>query len=160
MWLRIVLLVLLSMGGWAWAKAPQLNVIDGAPSVYTVKKGDTLWDISGHFLENPWLWPELWKVNDYIKNPHLIYPGDKIYLVWVDGKPQLQLKRTILCKLEPGDRLQFAGPICPFGDNILEHRSRYVTTGYCHASSTGCSALSRAACAAPARSAAASSAGR
>ncbi|KLV03255.1 hypothetical protein ABT56_20465 [Photobacterium aquae] len=87
------------MGGWAWAKAPQLNVIDGAPSVYTVKKGDTLWDISGHFLENPWLWPELWKVNDYIKNPHLIYPGDKIYLVWVDGKPQLQLKRTM--KLSP-----------------------------------------------------------
>jgi hypothetical protein len=70
-----------------------------------VVKGDTLWDISARFLETPWKWPELWGMNEQIDNPHLIYPGDTIYLVWVDGKPQLRLKRGII-KLQPGVRAQ------------------------------------------------------
>lgn len=47
---------------------------------YTVKEGDTLWDISQHFSDTPWLWPELWKENDQIPNPHWIYPGERIRL--------------------------------------------------------------------------------
>lgn len=64
------------------------------PGNYTVVRGDTLWDISERFLSRPWLWPEIWHVNPQIENPHLIYPGDRIALTYVDGRPQLKLIRA------------------------------------------------------------------
>jgi hypothetical protein len=63
------------------------------PDRYVVVEGDTLWDISTMFLRDPWLWPEIWYVNPQIQNPHLIYPGDILTLVYVDGKPKLQMTR-------------------------------------------------------------------
>lgn len=63
------------------------------PDRYVVKRGDTLWDISAMFLRDPWYWPEIWQVNPQVENPHLIYPGDVLTLVYVDGKPQLRLQR-------------------------------------------------------------------
>ena len=58
---------------------------------YTVKKGDTLWDISNNELKDPFLWPKVWKENPDIKNPDLIYPGQKIriplYLLQKEIKP-------------------------------------------------------------------------
>ncbi|CBL47347.1 Uncharacterized protein containing LysM domain [gamma proteobacterium HdN1] len=63
------------------------------PNTYVVKRGDTLWDISGKFLQKPWHWPELWQANPQIANPHLIYPGDELTLVYVDGQPRLRIGR-------------------------------------------------------------------
>lgn len=63
------------------------------PQRYVVKKGDTLWDISGMFLKYPWHWPDIWYVNPQIENPHLIYPGDELSLVWRDGRPMLEINR-------------------------------------------------------------------
>ncbi|MCK5639453.1 MAG: LysM peptidoglycan-binding domain-containing protein, partial [Gammaproteobacteria bacterium] len=59
------------------------------PQRYSVVRGDTLWDISDHFLRDPWRWPELWQKNQQIDNPHLIYPGDILTLVYIDGVPTL-----------------------------------------------------------------------
>ncbi len=70
--------------------AEQLKINDDAPKTYVVEKGDTLWDISAIFLEQPWLWPKLWRLNPEINNPHLIYPGDVLTLVFDEqGEPML-----------------------------------------------------------------------
>lgn len=77
-------------------------LIDGHPDSYTVIKGDTLWDISAIFLKSPWRWPEIWDKNKNIKNPHLIYPGDKLQLVYVNGNPELRMHRgKRVIKLSP-----------------------------------------------------------
>jgi len=75
----------------------------GHPDEYIVQRGDTLWDISGRFLANPWQWPEIWHVNEQIANPHLIYPGDRLRLVYVDGQPRLVVDRGVV-KLGPAVR--------------------------------------------------------
>ena len=58
-----------------------------APHVYVVKKGDTLWDISKKFLKNPVRWPEIWASNKHVKNPHWIFPGDRLLMCTYNGKP-------------------------------------------------------------------------
>lgn len=65
----------------------QLNA--DAPLRYVVQKGDTLWGIANKYLRDSWQWPELWYANPDVQNPHLIYPGDVLYLTWVDGAPRL-----------------------------------------------------------------------
>lgn len=81
------------------ASADTVQLRPDHPQRYTVAKGDTLWDISARFLKSPWHWPKVWKMNDQIKNPHLIYPGDVVVLRFVNGKPELTVLRSD--KLEP-----------------------------------------------------------
>jgi hypothetical protein len=110
-----VCLLLLSLCFSACTQAVvELN--ENVPETYIVKKGDTLWGISGMYLKEPWLWPELWDANPQIDNPHLIFPGDELYLVWIDGQPRLRMHRGRDVKLNPNMRikpLDLAIPIIP-----------------------------------------------
>ena len=85
------------------AEEPLLR--DDHPQEYVVQRGDTLWDISARFLRSPWRWPDIWYVNPQIANPHLIYPGDRLELVYINGQPQLRLSRgDRTVRLSPGVR--------------------------------------------------------
>ena len=77
--------------------ADELQLNEGAPETYIVEEGDTLWDISSLFLEQPWLWPQLWRLNPEINNPHLFYPGDVLKLVYDEkGEPQLVVEEPVV----------------------------------------------------------------
>ncbi|WP_052094574.1 LysM peptidoglycan-binding domain-containing protein [Pseudohaliea rubra] len=108
--------------------AAALELAEGAPETYVVRKGDTLWGIAGMYLDEPWLWPELWDVNPQIDNPHLIFPGDQLYLSWVDGKPRLAVRRGRDVKLTPNMRVSqrdLAIPVIPLdqiGAFLRRHR--------------------------------------
>jgi hypothetical protein len=75
---------------------PLSELAANAPDSYTVKKGDTLWDISKLFLSSPWRWPELWGMNmTQIRNPHLIYPGQMLYLDKSNGRARLVMAKPV-----------------------------------------------------------------
>ncbi len=80
----------------AQAGVPLSELAANAPDSYTVKRGDTLWGISTMYLKSPWRWPELWGMNlDQIRNPHLIYPGQILYLDKTGGRARLRVGQQI-----------------------------------------------------------------
>lgn len=88
----------------ALAEEPKETVEYETGFYYTVKKGDTLWDLSQRFADSPWTWPELWKENDQIPNPHQIYPGERIRLFhrdWIDRVSKQQ--PVAVKKMDPTD---------------------------------------------------------
>lgn len=79
----------------AQSGVPLSELAVNAPPSYTVKAGDTLWAVSGMFLKNAWRWPELWGMNlSGIQNPHLIYPGQTLFLDTADGRARLRLGKA------------------------------------------------------------------
>ena len=102
---------------------PLSELSANAPDSYTVKTGDTLWDISKLYLKSPWRWPELWGMNlDQIRNPHLIYPGQVLLLDKSGGRARLRVGQQIgpdgTVKLSPRIRTSALGdgsiPSIPF----------------------------------------------
>jgi hypothetical protein len=78
------------------AGVPLSELLPDAPDSYTVKPRDTLWAISGLYLKSPWRWPELWGMNlDEIRNPHLIYPGQVLFLDKTNGRARLRLAQPL-----------------------------------------------------------------
>jgi LysM repeat protein len=90
-----------SAGQRSEAPAQSIPLAPNAPDSYVVKRGDTLWGIAKVFLRDPWYWPEIWQVNPQVHNPHLIYPGDTLRLVFIDGRPQILLQRGDEARVEP-----------------------------------------------------------
>lgn len=78
---------------------------EGHPDEYVVQIGDTLWDISATFLKDPWFWPEIWYVNPDIENPHLIYPGDVIGLVYIGGRTRITNIHGSTYRMSPQARI-------------------------------------------------------
>lgn len=78
--------LLLASAGTALANNPPPTIKADAPNRYVVKKGDTLWDISGRYLKAPHRWREIWAANKQVRNPHLIYPGDILIMCIIKGK--------------------------------------------------------------------------
>ncbi len=64
--------------------------------IYTIKQGDTLWDISARFLKDPFLWPKLWQRNPYITNPHWIYPGQPVRLSPLEEVKKEEPKKVVV----------------------------------------------------------------
>ena len=94
---------------------PPIELAPGAPDKHVVVKGDTLWDISATFLKSPWRWPEVWQLNrEQIANPHLIYPGEIVYLDTSGATPRLRLGKQIdgmAANGRPGDGVGRLEPV-------------------------------------------------
>ncbi len=112
----------------AQAGVPLSELVANAPDTYTVKRGDTLWDISKLFLKSPWRWPELWGMNlQEIRNPHLIYPGQMLYLDKSGGRARLRMGQPVgaadgTVKLSPRVRSEALGDgaIASIPFNLIE----------------------------------------
>ena len=115
--LAVLTAMLLTLATFAYAA----ELREDHPSTYTVVKGDTLWDISARFLTKPWLWPEIWQANPQVQNPHLIYPGDTLSLVYVNGQPRITSAPA------PGPQIRYGEPIDTIPLSEIEDWLKFMT---------------------------------
>ena len=129
---------------WGWSSAHAVQLKEPHPERYTVVKGDTLWGIAGRFLAHPWDWPKIWQANPRIQNPHWIYPGDTLVLVYVNGQPYLTLASGAgqgTVKLSPHIRRQPIAEAIPtipltainsylLGNRILNSKAEFERAPY------------------------------
>lgn len=116
---KLIYLILVTMLAGV-VMAQDVSVRADHPEEYIVVPGDTLWDISGKFLDKPWQWPAIWHANQQIENPHLIYPGDRISLVYIDGQPRLMVDRGREVRLSPDIRTESRAAIPPIPFSLLK----------------------------------------
>ena len=100
----VALIASLTLGTLTAFSQGSARLAPDAPDEYVVQVGDTLWDIAATFLRDPWYWPEIWYVNPQVENPHLIYPGDVLALVYVDGAPRITNTQGSSYRLSPEAR--------------------------------------------------------
>ncbi len=108
---------------------PLSALAPNAPDQYTVRRGDTLWRISSLFLKSPWRWPELWGMNlQDIRNPHLIYPGQQLYLERLGDRAFLRARRGAdgevgdTVRVSPRNRIEMlgTGPLPTLEPHLIE----------------------------------------
>ena len=113
----------------AAAGVPISELAPDAPDEYTVRRGDTLWGISGKFLRSPWRWPELWGMNlQDIRNPHLIYPGQQLVLERDGDRARLRARRGVdgqpgeTVRVTPRNRIEMldANPLPTLQAHLIE----------------------------------------
>ena len=111
--LVFVLLLLTLLLPLTAAAADKIDVVESETGFYyTIQKGDTLWDLSKHFSDSPWLWPELWEGNDQISNPHWIFPGERIRLHKKSGSQTIiQTESAAPVTVEPVKPVQPVRPM-------------------------------------------------
>ncbi|MBC2710393.1 MAG: LysM peptidoglycan-binding domain-containing protein [Desulfosarcina sp.] len=95
--------------------ADNIDVVESETGFYyTIQKGDTLWDLSKHFNDSPWLWPELWEENDQISNPHWIFPGERIRLYQKSGSQTITktepIQPIVVTPVKPVEGKKAAAP--------------------------------------------------
>lgn len=91
------------------AGVPLSELAPDAPDSYTVKRRDTLWDVSKLFLKSPWRWPELWGMNlQQIRNPHLIFPGQILYLDKSNGTARLRVAQSVGTTVGPNGTVKLS----------------------------------------------------
>jgi len=115
--LKRIYFITVLMLSFCFALSPLAQEKKEAEEFYTIKQGDTLWEISSKFLKDPFLWPKLWQRNPYITNPHWIYPGQPIRLspieevkkeepkkVAVEEKPKVKKVEPALTEKKPEEQ--------------------------------------------------------
>lgn len=120
---QFIIPTLLAIGLAAAAHADTLKLRPDAPARYVVKKGDTLWDISGRYLYKPWYWPKLWNLNRaQIRDPHWIYPGDVLVLDRRTGTLRLERggKPVAVEKLSPRVRVMDDGAVGSVNPKVIQ----------------------------------------